>query len=227
MYFLAAYDVHDDDGQFHQVLMPVEGESEEQVRSLFRQAVSHAIEAGHPGFSFAGRYHHLENFVDTVYRNTFDEYQKVTKQCGEHFELAFGNLSDEDRVFYMHYVLRVSTLEGMVQQARVRKRSLRWMPPLADCVFLLDELWDRSILLPATRTETGMTVLADTGETFVLKPEWAFWVEGHQDDLVICAGPYVLHVIESDEGYEVLSIEQSRKTDVPGTVESATEPAWQ
>jgi hypothetical protein len=69
--------------------------------------------------------------------------------------------------------------------------------------------------------------LADTGETFVLKPEWAFWVEGHQDDLVICAGPYVLHVIESDEGYEVLSIEQSRKTDVPGTVESATEPAWQ
>jgi hypothetical protein len=228
MYFLAAYDVHDDDGQFHQVLMPVEGESEEQVRSLFRQAVSHAIEAGHPGFSFAGRYHHLENFVDTVYRTTFDEYHKVTKQCGEHFELAFDNLGDEDRVFYMHYVLRVSTLEGMVLQARVKKRSLRWMPPLADCVFLLDELWDRNILLPATRTASGMAVLDDTNETFVLKPEWAFWIEGHQDDLLISAGPYVLQVLESEEGYEVLSVQQSGETPAAGTdVPEKTEPTWQ
>jgi hypothetical protein len=225
MHFLATYQVHDDEGRVHDVPFPVQGDSAEQVQSLFRQRMLEALKLGRAGFSFAGCYHHLETFVDSASRPAFEQLLGRSKQRGEHLEAIFDNVGDDDqKVFYIHYVLTVDTPEGLLQQARLVNRSLRWMSPLKDTVFLFDELWDRDILLPATRTDKGMAVLVEGGEPVVMKPEWTFWIRGHQDDLLIKAGPYLLQVLEGEEGYSVISAtrpEATKLIDTPPEPEAA------
>lgn len=84
---------------------------------------------------------------------------------------------------------------------KFNKRPLRWSQENANTVGFVDELWNRRIEVPATHVfgESTVTLTAD----------FAYEIDGYQDDLVISFQQFLLHVIESSEGYEVISLTTS------------------
>ena len=83
------------------------------------------------------------------------------------------------------------------------KRPLRWSQENANTVCFVDELWNRRIEVPATH------VFGDS--TVTLTADFAYSIDGYQDDLVISFQQYLLHVIETSEGYDVLSLTTSEE----------------
>jgi hypothetical protein len=191
------------DGRNSSVTFLIEEESTETAKSRFVSAIKQAVSEHREKFCIWGRYHHVHNFVSTVSPKRFEYLEQVAKSRGRKAPEAVNPSAFDDEVTIIQMLPSVRTVSECKMAAKTKRRALRWMREGADYAYLHDELWDRDILLPATRKEGGMQVSPYEGTAIVLQPDWDYYIEGHQDEVVISAGPYELVVHEGEAGYMV------------------------
>lgn len=195
------------DGRGSNITFLIDEGSVETAKSRFREALKQAVIEHREKFCFWGRHHYVHNFVSRVSSKRFEYLEQYSKSRGHKGPEAISPSEFDDEVTIIQMVPSVRTVSECQTAAKTTQRALRWMREGADYVYLLDELWDRDILLPATRVEAGMQVTPYEGKTVVLQPDWYYYIEGHQDEVVISAGTHELVVHESETGYSVKSVQ--------------------
>ena len=111
----------------------------------------------------------------------------------------------DDFVSFVSELPLIQSLQTWLSGERFKRRGLRWVSAGGDYIYFADELWSRDILLPARHTGGGVAVVPENGAEVILRRDWEYWIEGHQDDLVISGGGFSLVVREDSTGYVVNS----------------------
>ena len=195
------------DGRNSNVTFLIEYDSPELAKARFVQAVKQAVSEHREKFCLWGRYHHVHNFVTTVSPKRFEYLEQMCKSRGRKGPEAISPSVFEDEVTIIQMVPSVRTVSECKTAAKTKRRGLRWMPGGSDYLYLFDELWNRDITLPAIQGEGGAQVTSLEGTTVVLKPNWEYYIEGNQDEVVISAGLYELVVHEDETGYTVKTVQ--------------------